>query len=249
MSGHAEGVIVLVDEVDRAGFALTRTVRDNLQNIPDRLAEQLAVETDPTRARSGLAEEIRRALVSLTGLRSNPNPHKTKSEPVLSFDPWAGCADPRFLRPNVREVMLPSELAPGRWFALPAPARARLAGLAVRVLADHPSASQAQQVGRLRSVLSATHNPDAGLAMGGDERAYAEPFLEADADERAAWRATDHALQDTDVGPSLIDELIAKLRGVGSIEAALTRRDAIDEQLERLAKLRGAPTPGKAVAR
>ena len=55
------------DEVQVAAFTRGRTVRDNLLNIPDRLAATLAAETDVDRVHHMLSTEIRKALEELAG--------------------------------------------------------------------------------------------------------------------------------------------------------------------------------------
>jgi phage terminase Nu1 subunit (DNA packaging protein) len=59
--------LVSRDEVTVAAFTKARTVRDNLLNIPDRLAAMLAAEVDPTQVHKILSEEIRKALNELSG--------------------------------------------------------------------------------------------------------------------------------------------------------------------------------------
>jgi len=49
----------------RQSFEAARTVRDAILNVPDRIAAELAAETDPGRLHRRLEEELRRALVSL----------------------------------------------------------------------------------------------------------------------------------------------------------------------------------------
>src|SRR6185436_10497658 len=61
------GKLVSRDEVTVAAFTKARTVRDNLLNIPDRVAAVLAAETDPVRAHQILTDEIRKALIELSG--------------------------------------------------------------------------------------------------------------------------------------------------------------------------------------
>jgi len=58
--------LVSRDEVTVAAFTTARTVRDNLLNVPDRLAAMLAAEDDPTRVHEILTEEIRKALIELS---------------------------------------------------------------------------------------------------------------------------------------------------------------------------------------
>jgi phage terminase Nu1 subunit (DNA packaging protein) len=49
----------------REAFECGRTIREALLNLPDRLAAELAAETDATRVYGRLEEEIRKALVAL----------------------------------------------------------------------------------------------------------------------------------------------------------------------------------------
>jgi hypothetical protein len=59
------GVLVQVDEVKREAFRAARIVRDSMLNIPDRVAAELAAETDPFRIQQRLSAEIRLALTEL----------------------------------------------------------------------------------------------------------------------------------------------------------------------------------------
>jgi hypothetical protein len=59
--------LVSRDEVTVAAFTKARTVRDNLLNIPDRLAAMLAAESDPAEVHQILTDEIRKALIELSG--------------------------------------------------------------------------------------------------------------------------------------------------------------------------------------
>ena len=52
--------------VKRQAFTAARTVRDALGNIPDRVSNQYAAETDPVVIHENLTIEIRKALESLT---------------------------------------------------------------------------------------------------------------------------------------------------------------------------------------
>ena len=54
------------DEVTSAAFTKARTIRDNLLNIPDRLAAMLAAESDAAMVHQILTEEIRKALNELS---------------------------------------------------------------------------------------------------------------------------------------------------------------------------------------
>jgi hypothetical protein len=53
--------------VQVAAFTKGRTARDNLLNIPDRLAAQLAAESDADKVHQILTGEIRKALDELAG--------------------------------------------------------------------------------------------------------------------------------------------------------------------------------------
>jgi hypothetical protein len=55
------------DEVQVAAFTKGRTARDNLLNIPGRLAATLAAESDADKAHQILTAEIRKALDELAG--------------------------------------------------------------------------------------------------------------------------------------------------------------------------------------
>jgi len=59
--------LVSRDEVEAAAFTRGRIVRDNLLNIPDRLAATLAAESDADKVHRLLSDEIRRALNDLAG--------------------------------------------------------------------------------------------------------------------------------------------------------------------------------------
>jgi hypothetical protein len=61
------GKLISRDEITVAAFTKARTVRDNLLNIPDRVAAVLAAETDPVRTHQILTDEIRKALIELSG--------------------------------------------------------------------------------------------------------------------------------------------------------------------------------------
>lgn len=59
------GKFILADEVKAEWFARTRTARDTLLTIPDRIAPILAAESDETAVRKLLFEEIHQALEEL----------------------------------------------------------------------------------------------------------------------------------------------------------------------------------------
>ena len=65
------GKLIPKDEVHVSAFNKVRTVRDRLLNIPDRVAAMLAAETDPVRVHQMLSEEIRKALIELSGNHSS----------------------------------------------------------------------------------------------------------------------------------------------------------------------------------
>lgn len=59
------------EEVQVAAFTRGRVVRDNMLNIPDRVAATLAAESDVDRVHRILSDEIRMALDVLAGPNSN----------------------------------------------------------------------------------------------------------------------------------------------------------------------------------
>ncbi|MDP2138791.1 MAG: hypothetical protein Q8J74_13155 [Candidatus Didemnitutus sp.] len=59
------------DEVQVAAFTKARTARDNLLNIPDRLAATVAAESDADKVHQILTAEIRKALDELAGANSD----------------------------------------------------------------------------------------------------------------------------------------------------------------------------------
>ncbi len=61
------GKLIPKDEVHVAAFHQARTLRDRVLSIADRVAAMLAAETDPVRVHQILSEEIRKALVELSG--------------------------------------------------------------------------------------------------------------------------------------------------------------------------------------
>lgn len=56
------GKLVEADHVRRQAFSAARVLRESMLNIPDRLAAQLASETDPRKVHDLLSAEIRKAL-------------------------------------------------------------------------------------------------------------------------------------------------------------------------------------------
>jgi phage terminase Nu1 subunit (DNA packaging protein) len=61
-----EDQLVEVSRVKREAFSAARAVRDALGNIPDRVSNQIAAESDPVIIHQTLTEEIRKALETLT---------------------------------------------------------------------------------------------------------------------------------------------------------------------------------------
>lgn len=60
-----EGKLVEAEEVKREAFRVARIVRDALLNLPDRVAGELAAETNQFKVHQRLSNEIRRALEDL----------------------------------------------------------------------------------------------------------------------------------------------------------------------------------------
>jgi hypothetical protein len=60
------GELIAVDEVKQAAFNKARIVRDNLLNIPDRVANLLASVDDASKIHELLSQEIRNSLEGLT---------------------------------------------------------------------------------------------------------------------------------------------------------------------------------------
>lgn len=61
------GKLIATEQVNRSAFKVARAVRDGLMNLPDRLAAELAAESDAAAIHSRLAREIRDVLRELTG--------------------------------------------------------------------------------------------------------------------------------------------------------------------------------------
>jgi hypothetical protein len=59
------GRLVDADDVKKQAFKAARTVRDSMLNIPDRVAAEIAAETDTFKIHKRLTEEIRKALEGL----------------------------------------------------------------------------------------------------------------------------------------------------------------------------------------
>lgn len=63
-----QGTLVKADEVKRAAFDMARTLREQLYNIPDRLAQTLAVESDPDRVHAEIIRELDQILGELASI-------------------------------------------------------------------------------------------------------------------------------------------------------------------------------------
>lgn len=59
------GTLVPIEDVQKEAFRIARIVRDNMLNIADRLAAELAAETNQFRVHTRLTEELRKALEEL----------------------------------------------------------------------------------------------------------------------------------------------------------------------------------------
>ena len=66
--GVREEKLVEADLVEREAFTVARAVRDSLGNLPDRLSNQFAAETDAVVIHQFLTTEIRKALEALTNV-------------------------------------------------------------------------------------------------------------------------------------------------------------------------------------
>jgi len=61
-----EGKLCEAEKTKREAFSLARSVRDAVNTIPDRVANQFAAETDSVVIHQSLTEELRKALERLT---------------------------------------------------------------------------------------------------------------------------------------------------------------------------------------
>ncbi len=59
------GTTLARDVAERLAFTAFRTVRDNIMNVPVRIKDVLAAETDPVRVEMLLEEELAQALASV----------------------------------------------------------------------------------------------------------------------------------------------------------------------------------------
>lgn len=62
---HKRRELVAAESVKKEAFSLAKTIREALVSIPDRVANVLAAETDPTLIHQALSEEIGQALERL----------------------------------------------------------------------------------------------------------------------------------------------------------------------------------------
>jgi hypothetical protein len=87
------GTTLPLADAQRLAFTAFRTVRDNVMNIPVRLKDALAAESDPTRVESMLETELTRALASVDAtalLRENNTDDDDGSDRSLSEEDYGG---------------------------------------------------------------------------------------------------------------------------------------------------------------
>lgn len=63
-----EGKLVNIEQVRKAAFKIIRSAREQLLNVPDRLAAELAAEADEFKVHRKMTEEINKALEGLSSL-------------------------------------------------------------------------------------------------------------------------------------------------------------------------------------
>lgn len=68
------GELVEAAQVERDAYRVARVTRDRLLNVPDRIAAEVAAETDPARVHRTIANEIATALRELTQILTAPPP-------------------------------------------------------------------------------------------------------------------------------------------------------------------------------
>jgi len=85
---RTEGNSIDIGKARRDAFNSARIVRDGLLNIPDRIAAEVAAETDAGRVHGLLEDEIRKALVSLAELLDED--HADDDAPGAAVLPSAG---------------------------------------------------------------------------------------------------------------------------------------------------------------
>ena len=86
---QAAGNLINKTEADAAQLTLARALRDALLSIPARLADQLAIETNPIAVRRMIDKEVRHALTSaaeiaadMIGIGADLEPDTTPEEPT-----------------------------------------------------------------------------------------------------------------------------------------------------------------------
>ncbi|MFL9883107.1 hypothetical protein PQR66_08725 [Paraburkholderia agricolaris] len=87
------GTTLPLADAQRLAFTAFRTVRDNVMNIPVRLKDALAAESDPIRVESMLEAELARALASVDAtalLRDNDTDDADGSDRSISEDDHGG---------------------------------------------------------------------------------------------------------------------------------------------------------------
>ncbi|ALP62813.1 hypothetical protein [Paraburkholderia caribensis] len=87
------GTTLPLADAQRLAFTAFRTVRDNVMNIPVRLKDALAAESDPTRVESMLETELTRALASVDAtalLRENDTDDDDGSDRSIPEEDYGG---------------------------------------------------------------------------------------------------------------------------------------------------------------
>lgn len=157
--------------------------------------------------------------------------------PIVPFDPWDTCPDPRGLRAVAREWLPPGDLAPGPWFTLSVIDRARLGGVIVEAISDFPGASRDRLASIVNVVINAQYLKLEDLAGFGDVESqnYARQFTTGDAEERDEWRRLTAHVQELHGGGLFLAECVDRLRAAGDALTTLrARRDALNATIERL---------------
>lgn len=65
------GKLLDAEEVKRDVFEAARVTRDNVMNVPDRVAAELAAESDPARVHARLGDELEKALEAVGRILEN----------------------------------------------------------------------------------------------------------------------------------------------------------------------------------
>ncbi|POS05317.1 hypothetical protein C3Y08_25180 [Burkholderia gladioli] len=87
------GTTLARDLAERLAFTAFRTVRDNIMNVPVRIKDVLAAETDPTRVEQLLEEELTQALASVDAealLRDTDEEEADGGDRILSEKDYGG---------------------------------------------------------------------------------------------------------------------------------------------------------------